>query len=96
LSLFLDRGVVSASQAEGLTKFHLGFCFNPYLGTAGQGFIWRVDDLAWSVDKGFVAVAVVVVGFHRKDGLFLSVLGVGPDNVLVNVDDGFHCPSPSK
>ena len=42
------------------------------------------------MDEGLVAVAVVFVGFHREDGVFLSVFGVGPDNVLVNVDDGFQ------
>lgn len=67
-----------------------GFCFYPHSGTAGERVIRGVADHTRTVDSHLMGVLVGLVGLHCDDGVALAVLLVGPDHMLVDVDDVLH------
>ena len=66
------------------------FCFNPNPRPAGQGFIWRVHNLARAIDQSLMAVVVTLLGFdgYHRSGAFVFV--VRTNLVLVDMDYLFH------
>lgn len=75
-----------------------GFCLYPHSGTAGERVIWGVADHTRAVDSHLMGVLVGLVGLYRDDGVTLAGLLVGPDHMLVDVDDAFHrsCATSSR
>ena len=63
---------------------------DPNPSPARERFVWRVDDQTRTVDLDLPAILILLVvldGYNRVSG---SVLLVGPDLVLVDMDSSFH------
>lgn len=64
--------------------------FYPYFGSARQGFIWRIHYLAGAINGYRLSVFVAFTGFAGYYSVLCSVLFVGFDFMLIDVNSHFH------
>jgi hypothetical protein len=70
-----------------------GLRFDPDARAAGEGFVGGVDDAGGSLDFDGMGIGITFMCFDGEDGVIFFVFEVTADDVLIDVDDGFHgCP----
>ncbi len=69
---------------------HASLCFDPDFGTAAQRLVRTVNNCAWSVNYGLVAVVICFVSLHRNDRFTFAALRIATNHVLVYVYIFFH------
>ena len=80
-----------ACQARRLAvDFYFGTGFDPDVGTAGEGFVWAVDNLGRTVDRDPVRVGVAFVVLDREHRFVTAGLSVALYDVLINVTARLH------
>ena len=69
---------------------HASLCFDPDFGTAAQRLVRTVNNCAWSVNYGLVAVVICFVSLHCNDRFTFAALRIATNYVLVYVYIFFH------